>query len=166
MPGFLWDMARQASGWSPHWRGALSLCLCDSASREHCGAGTEQGEPGKGFSCFIWRLTQGAKEATHHSPNVPPLHDSLGSLPSPLSLKLLPPFVWLPPQRPISPPFPGKRTLPHKDLQPDCALGQVQAPSRCQHPPVPRGFSPGGSEQRAEKAINMHNSKGGDPEPP
>ena len=134
MPGFLWDMARQASGWSPHWRGALSLCLCDSASREHCGVGTEQGEPGKGFSCFIWRLTQGAKEATHHSPNVPPLHDSLGSLPSPLSLKLLPPSVWPPPQRcchirPFLLPFWGREPSPTR------TCSQILPSARCRHPP-------------------------------
>ena len=51
--------------------GALSLCLCDSDSREHYGVRMEQGEPGKGFRSFIRRLTQGAKEATHRSPNVP-----------------------------------------------------------------------------------------------
>ena len=48
----------------------LSLCLCDSASLEHCGVGTEPQGSGKDFSSFIQRLSQGAKEATHRSPNV------------------------------------------------------------------------------------------------
>ena len=81
-----------------------------------------------------------------------PLYDSRSSLTPAPELETPPPSVSPPPLLPPPPPslLPSwtRRTLPHKNQQPDCTLGQAQVLSRCQSTSArAKRLSSRGSEQ-------------------